>query len=100
MLTRWAAFSGGFLHPIESVTLPVLDLDPVLRPAALVGGLLFASDESLCVDDYRVVLKRNGVVMIRLVTRDCFTHNYAKGLVSEPEDREPAVRKLAPAASL
>ena len=32
--------------------------------------------------------------MIRLVTRGCFTHNYAKGLVSAPEDREPAVRKL------
>jgi uncharacterized protein with GYD domain len=33
-------------------------------------------------------------VMIRLVSRGCFTHNYAKGLVSAPEDREPAVRKL------
>jgi uncharacterized protein with GYD domain len=33
-------------------------------------------------------------VMIRLVTRGCFTHDYAKGLVSAPEDREPAVRKL------
>jgi uncharacterized protein with GYD domain len=32
--------------------------------------------------------------MIRLVTRGCFTTNYAKGLVSAPEDREPAVRKL------
>ena len=32
--------------------------------------------------------------MIRLVTRGCFTSNYAKGLVSAPEDREPAVRKL------
>ena len=32
--------------------------------------------------------------MIRLVTRGCFTHSYAKGLVSQPEDREPAVRKL------
>ena len=32
--------------------------------------------------------------MIRLVTRGCFTQNYAKGLVSAPEDREPAVRKL------
>jgi uncharacterized protein with GYD domain len=32
--------------------------------------------------------------MIRLVTRGCFTHNYAKGLVSAPGDREPAVRKL------
>jgi uncharacterized protein with GYD domain len=33
-------------------------------------------------------------VMIRLVSRGCFTQNYAKGLVSAPEDREPAVRKL------
>jgi uncharacterized protein with GYD domain len=33
-------------------------------------------------------------VMIRLVTRGCFTESYAKGLVSAPEDREPAVRKL------
>ena len=33
-------------------------------------------------------------VMIRLVTRGCFTENYAKALVSAPEDREPAVRKL------
>ena len=32
--------------------------------------------------------------MIRLVTRGCFTQEYAKGLVSAPEDREPAVRKL------
>lgn len=32
--------------------------------------------------------------MIRLVTRGSFTHDYAKGLVSAPEDREPAVRKL------
>jgi uncharacterized protein with GYD domain len=32
--------------------------------------------------------------MIRLVTRGCFTQNYAKGLVGAPEDREPAVRKL------
>ena len=32
--------------------------------------------------------------MIRLVTRGCFTHDYAKGWVSAPEDREPAVRKL------
>jgi uncharacterized protein with GYD domain len=33
-------------------------------------------------------------VMIRLVSRGCFTRDYAKGLVSTPEDREPAVRKL------
>ena len=32
--------------------------------------------------------------MIRLVSRGCFTEKYAKGLVSAPEDREPAVRKL------
>ena len=32
--------------------------------------------------------------MVRLVSSGCFTHNYAKGLVSAPEDREPAVRKL------
>jgi len=32
--------------------------------------------------------------MIRLVTRGRFTHEYAKGLVAAPEDREPAVRKL------
>jgi uncharacterized protein with GYD domain len=32
--------------------------------------------------------------MVRLVTRGCFTHDYAKGLVAAPEDREPAVRKL------
>jgi len=29
-----------------------------------------------------------------LVTRGRFTHDYAKGLVAAPEDREPAVRKL------
>lgn len=32
--------------------------------------------------------------MIRLVTRGRFTHDYAKGLLAAPEDREPAVRKL------
>ena len=32
--------------------------------------------------------------MIRLVTRGRFTHDYCKGLVAAPEDREPAVRKL------
>ena len=32
--------------------------------------------------------------MVRLVTRGCFTHNYAKALVSAPEDREPVVRRL------
>ena len=32
--------------------------------------------------------------MIRLVTHGRFTHDYAKGLVAAPEDREPAVRKL------
>ncbi len=33
-------------------------------------------------------------IMIRLVTRGRFTHDYAKGLLAAPEDREPAVRKL------
>jgi uncharacterized protein with GYD domain len=33
-------------------------------------------------------------MMIRLVTRGRFTHEYAKRLLSKPEDREPAVRKL------
>ena len=32
--------------------------------------------------------------MTRLVTRGRFTHEYAKGLLAAPEDREPAVRKL------
>jgi uncharacterized protein with GYD domain len=32
--------------------------------------------------------------MIRLITRGRFTHEYAKGLVAAPEDREPVVRKL------
>ena len=32
--------------------------------------------------------------MIRLVTRGRFTHDYAKGLVGAPEDREPVVHKL------
>jgi uncharacterized protein with GYD domain len=32
--------------------------------------------------------------MIRLVTRGRLTHDYAKGLLAAPEDREPAVRKL------
>ena len=36
--------------------------------------------------------------MIRLVTRGRFTHEYAKGLVAAPEDREPAVRKLVEGA--
>src|ERR1700724_1550433 len=35
-----------------------------------------------------------GGVMVRWVTRGCFTRDYAKGLVAAPEDREPAVRKL------
>jgi uncharacterized protein with GYD domain len=33
-------------------------------------------------------------VMVRLITRGNFTQDYAKGLVSAPEDREPAVRRL------
>ena len=32
--------------------------------------------------------------MVRLVTRGRVTHDYLKGLISAPEDREPAVRKL------
>jgi uncharacterized protein with GYD domain len=32
--------------------------------------------------------------MARLITRGRFTQDYAKGLISAPEDREPAVRKL------
>jgi uncharacterized protein with GYD domain len=32
--------------------------------------------------------------MIRLVTRGRFTHDYVKGLLAAPEDREPAVRKV------
>jgi uncharacterized protein with GYD domain len=37
-------------------------------------------------------------VMVRLITRGNFTQNYAKGLISAPEDREPAVRKLVEGA--
>src|SRR5260370_34192542 len=36
--------------------------------------------------------------MIRLVTRGRLTHNYAKGLLAAPEDREPVGRKLIEAA--
>jgi uncharacterized protein with GYD domain len=36
--------------------------------------------------------------MTRLVTRGRFTQDYIKGLLAAPEDREPAVRKLAEAA--
>ena len=36
--------------------------------------------------------------MVRLVTRGRFTQDYAKGLIAEPEDREPAVRKLVEGA--
>jgi len=32
--------------------------------------------------------------MIRLVTRGRFTHDYLKGLLAAPEDREAAVRKV------
>jgi len=31
--------------------------------------------------------------MIRLIMRGRFTHDYAKGLIAAPEDREPALRK-------
>ena len=36
--------------------------------------------------------------MIRLITRGRFTHDYVKGLLAAPEDREPVVRKLVEAA--
>ena len=36
--------------------------------------------------------------MIRLITRGRLTRDYAKGLVSAPEDREPIVRKLVEGA--
>ncbi|MBO0717992.1 MAG: GYD domain-containing protein [Rhizobiales bacterium] len=36
--------------------------------------------------------------MIRLVSRGRFTHQYLKGLLGAPEDREPAVRKVVEAA--
>jgi uncharacterized protein with GYD domain len=31
---------------------------------------------------------------MRIVTRGRVTHDYLKGLISAPEDREPAVRKV------
>ena len=37
-------------------------------------------------------------IMIRLVTRGRFTHDYLKGLIDAPEDREAAVRKVIEAA--
>jgi len=36
--------------------------------------------------------------LIRLVTRGRFTHDYLKGLIAAPEDREAAVRKVIEAA--
>ena len=33
-------------------------------------------------------------IMARLITRGRFTHDYVKGLLAAPEDREPVVRKL------
>ena len=36
--------------------------------------------------------------MTRLVTRGRFTHDYVKGLLDAPEDREVAVRKVIEAA--
>src|SRR5262249_5529106 len=36
--------------------------------------------------------------MFRLITRGRFTHDYLKGLLGAPEDREPAVRKVVEAA--
>jgi uncharacterized protein with GYD domain len=47
----------------------------------------------LYADANKFKTKREGL-MIRLVTHGRFTHDYAKGLVAAPEDREPAVRKL------
>lgn len=32
--------------------------------------------------------------MVRLITRGCFTHDYVKGLLAKPEDREQAVRRV------
>ena len=39
--------SVSFLHAIESVVLPVLDLDPVLRPTGLIGPVAMLRDETL-----------------------------------------------------
>jgi uncharacterized protein with GYD domain len=36
--------------------------------------------------------------MARLITRGRFTHDYVKGLLAAPEDREPVVRKLVESA--
>jgi uncharacterized protein with GYD domain len=36
--------------------------------------------------------------MIRLITRGRLTHDYLKGLLGAPEDRETAVRKVVEAA--
>jgi len=47
MLPRWAAFSGGFLHPIEGVVLPVLDLNPVLGPATLIRPVAVLRNQAL-----------------------------------------------------
>jgi uncharacterized protein with GYD domain len=38
--------------------------------------------------------------MIRLIMRGRFTHDYAKGLIAAPEDREPALRKAMEAAGV
>jgi len=37
----------SFLHTIESLVLPVLDLDPVLRPPGLIGPVAMLRDEAL-----------------------------------------------------
>jgi len=37
----------GFLHPIECVVLPVLHLDPVRRPASLIGSVAVFRDKAL-----------------------------------------------------
>jgi hypothetical protein len=36
-----------FLHPIESLMLPVLDFNPVLRPAGLIGPIAMLRDDPL-----------------------------------------------------
>ena len=41
------AGSVSFLHPIECVVLSVLHLDPVLRPAALIGSVAMFRDKAL-----------------------------------------------------
>jgi hypothetical protein len=42
-----APYAVGFLHPIESLMLPVLHLDPVLRPASLIRPIAMSRDKAL-----------------------------------------------------